>query len=65
LVDLSTKISTEFYKEDSRPWKEEALHFFGLQRRRDRKTHFNKIPSWLSFYDLKQELEITSETQMF
>jgi hypothetical protein len=29
------------------------------------KTHFKKIPSWLSFYDLQQEVEATSETQMF
>jgi hypothetical protein len=59
------KISTDFVKKIQDPGKGKPFISSDCSAVEIDKTHFKKIPSWLSFYDLKQEVETTSETQMF
>jgi len=62
---LDQKIPQNFIKNIQDPGKGRPFISSDCSAAEIDKTHFKKIPSWLSFYDLRQELETTSKTQMF
>ena len=62
---LDQKVPRNFIKKIQDPGKGKNCISSDCSAAEIDKTHFKKVPSWLSFYDLKLEVETTSETQMF